>query len=311
MGFDRDALIAACRAHARVARVVVTAVRGSAPREVGSAMLVWDCDQSGTIGGGALEHGAAQAARALLATGGDQATRHALGPDLGQCCGGSVDLLTEVYDLARAEALDEDMIARGPGEEPLAVTRLRASMRNSGQAPTPHKVGSWFVEPVRRPERIVWIWGAGHVGRALVAVLHPLPGFEITWVDTDMTRFPDDVPATVGVLSAAEPASLVRYAPPLAEHLVATYSHAIDLQICHALLGRGFRWAGLIGSATKWARFRSRLRSLGHPHARIDHITCPIGVPALGKHPQAIAVGVATELLRPAVAAASREDLSA
>jgi xanthine dehydrogenase accessory factor len=82
------------------------------------------------------------------------------------------------------------------------------------------------------------------------------------------------------------------------EHLVLTFSHALDLELCHRLLNRGFRSCGLIGSATKWGRFRSRLRALGHEAAEIGQIRCPIGDPSLGKHPQAIAVGVVAEMLR-------------
>ena len=76
-----------------------------------------------------------------------------------------------------------------------------------------------------------------------------------------------------------------------------TFSHSLDLELCHRLLGHGFRTLGLIGSATKWARFRSRLAALGHAEARIARIRCPIGDPGLGKHPQAIAIGVAADLL--------------
>jgi xanthine dehydrogenase accessory factor len=94
----------------------------------------------------------------------------------------------------------------------------------------------------------------------------------------------------------------VRYAPKKADHLILTYSHEIDLDLCHRLLGHGFRSAGLIGSRTKWARFRKRLAALGHAPAAIERITCPIGTPALGKHPQAIAIGVAAAMLAPAQA---------
>jgi xanthine dehydrogenase accessory factor len=154
-----------------------------------------------------------------------------------------------------------------------------------------------MVEPVHRPPRALWIWGAGHVGRALVATLAPLPDFAITWVDTAPARFPDSVPAGVTCLPAAQPARCVAHAPVVAEHLVLTYSHALDLDLCHALLCHGFAFAGLIGSATKWARFRARLAALGHTPAQIARITCPIGDPALGKHPQAIALGVGAALL--------------
>jgi xanthine dehydrogenase accessory factor len=100
---------------------------------------------------------------------------------------------------------------------------------------------------------------------------------------------------------------LADHAPTDAEHLILTYSHALDLDLCHRLLRRGFLSCGLIGSATKWARFRSRLTALGHDAAAVGRIRCPIGDPALGKHPQAIAVGVAAELLKaPKVAARER-----
>jgi xanthine dehydrogenase accessory factor len=91
---------------------------------------------------------------------------------------------------------------------------------------------------------------------------------------------------------------VVGQAPVGAEHLILTYSHAIDLDLCHRLLGHGFASCGLIGSASKWARFRSRLVGLGHAPGQIARIQCPIGEPALGKHPQAIALGVGAALLR-------------
>ena len=176
------------------------------------------------------------------------------------------------------------------------LAQLLAQARGEGRRPAAGVVQGWMVEPVTAPEREVWIWGAGHVGRALVAVLAPLPGLRLTWIDTDAGRFPD-LPAGVVQRIAARPADLVEEAPEAAEHLVLTFSHSLDLELCHRLLGHGFRTLGLIGSATKWARFRSRLAALGHPEARIARIRCPIGDPGLGKHPQAIAIGVAADLL--------------
>ena len=145
------------------------------------------------------------------------------------------------------------------------------------------------------PGAPLWIWGAGHVGRALVGVMAPLPDWEITWVDTAADRFPADAPVTT--LVAADPARAVAHAPDDAHHLILTYSHEIDLALCHAILSRPFGSAGLIGSATKWARFRHRLAALGHAPAHIARIACPIGDPSLGKHPQAIAIGVAMAML--------------
>ena len=153
----------------------------------------------------------------------------------------------------------------------------------------------WLVEPIVRTGESLWIWGAGHVGRALVATLLPLGRFELTWIDVAADRFPEDAPDRV---VASDPTSLVPSTPRGARHLIVTHSHAIDLALCHALLRHGFGACGLIGSATKWSRFRSRLRALGHADGAIDAIACPIGDPGLGKHPQAIAIGVAAELLR-------------
>lgn len=307
--FDRDALAAALARHGRVARVVIASVEGSSPREVGASMLVWADGQSGTIGGGALEFEAAAKARGLLAGahptpslphgGGREARlveRVALGPSLGQCCGGAVVLWTELFEaVPEAEA---GVVARGAGEMPLAVKRVLAAARGQGVRPAPGLVAGWLVEPVMEAERQVWVWGAGHVGRALVSVLAPLPGIAVTWVDVAPERFPETVPEGVTVVPSRDPALLAEHAPVGAEHLVLTFSHVLDLELCHRLLKRGFRACGLIGSATKWARFRSRLRALGHGGVEIGRIRCPIGDPALGKHPQAIAVGVAAELLR-------------
>lgn len=305
--FDLTSLAEAIKAHGCVARVVIAAHDGSSPREVGAAMLVWadpakDGGQSSTIGGGALEFEAAAKARAMLAEGGRAIDRVALGPSLGQCCGGAVTLWTEVY--SAAPSVEAGVIARGPGEMPLAVKRALAAARGQGLRPGSGLIQGWLVEPVAEPDRQIWVWGAGHVGRALVSVLAPLPGVGVTWIDVGPERFPDEIPAGVTVVPAGDPALLAPHAPEGAEHLILTYSHALDLELCHRLLTRGFRSCGLIGSATKWARFRSRLKALGHAAQDIGRIRCPIGEPDLGKHPQAIAVGVAAELLRaPKVAA--------
>ncbi len=146
------------------------------------------------------------------------------------------------------------------------------------------------------PGRPLWVYGAGHVGRAIVHVMDPLPDFEITWVDTHADRFPETEVAT---LVAKDPAQIVKHAPAGADHLILTYSHEIDLALCHAILSHDFHTAGLIGSATKWARFRKRLAALGHTSEQIARIACPIGDPLLGKHPAAIALGVATAMISP------------
>ncbi len=231
-------------------RITITRTVGSAPRDAGTQMLVRADRTTGTIGGGALEWDAMARARQMLR---DGQTRHtetvALGPALGQCCGGSVSLRYEVA-----------------------------------------------IELTDAPRKPLWIYGAGHVGRALVGVMAPLPDWAITWVDTAADRFPD-LPQGVTQLVAVDPARSVVHAPRDAHHLILTYSHQIDLDLCHALLSHGFASAGLIGSATKWARFKSRLSALGHAQADILRIACPIGDPAVGKHPRALAIGVAMAML--------------
>lgn len=321
MSLDLDALAEAIAAHGRVARVVIAGHDGSSPREAGAAMLVWadtaqGGGQSGTIGGGALEWQAAARARAMLAAPAREGTlppagirvdRLPLGPALGQCCGGAVTLVTEVFDMVPVAVAG--LVARplDGRDMPLAVRRLIDRARGRGVLPGTVLVQGWLLEPVAHARRQVWVWGAGHVGRAVVGVLAPLPGVAITWVDIAPDRFPADIPAGVTALPCAAPETLAAHAPGDAEHLILTYSHALDLELCHRLLGHGFARAGLIGSATKWARFRSRLAGLGHAPGVIARIRCPIGDPALGKHPQAIAIGLAAEFLGSARAAQRQE----
>ena len=296
MGFDLGKIAAAVRQQGRVARILVRSVKGSAPRDEGTSMLVWQGGQSGTIGGGALERQAILAAERLLALPGDWQRRAAhipLGPELGQCCGGAVSLLTEIFGVTEVHYLT----ARASEAETFSRPLL------SGVAPREDREntrrGRWdrCEETFTRPRQPLWVYGAGHVGRALVEVLSALE-FDLTWVDTDLARFPAHMPENVVPLVAVIPANAVAHAPTNAIHLVLTYSHAFDLDICHAILQHGFQSAGLIGSATKWARFQKRLLALGHTNAQIARITCPIGQPDLGKSPMAIAVGVAAALLK-------------
>lgn len=309
-----DEIAGAIARHGPVARVVMAEVKGSSPREAGTAMLVWEGGQSGTIGGGALELQATQTARQMLRDQAEpQLVRIPLGPALGQCCGGAVALVTEIWDQAKLDALPDEIRAlnlRG-GDMPLTVRRVLARARNGAGPVETQLLDGWLIEPVAPPARPLWIYGAGHVGRALVDVLAPLPDLAITWVDTGAERFPDAIPPNVTRLIAANPALVCAHAPHDAQHLILTYSHALDLELCHQLLQRPAAGIGLIGSASKWARFRARLGALGHGPAQIDRIQCPIGDPRLGKHPQAIAVGVASALLSPRIAHSAAKDASA
>ncbi|KEO51230.1 xanthine dehydrogenase accessory protein XdhC [Thioclava pacifica] len=282
-------------------RVVVARAQGSVPREEGAAMLVWPDRIEGTIGGGALEFSTIEKARKGLIG----IEKIPLGPAMAQCCGGAVTLAYEALDAASVAQITGDWHARplGPDmSEPLAVTRALARARDRGETPQ-MLIGDWLIERIAPPRQPVWIWGAGHVGRALVGTLAPLPGLSISWADSGAERFPETIPEGVAPLIAENPADLVSLAPANARHFIVTYSHALDLELCHRLLNHGFTGLGLIGSASKWARFRKRLGALGHVDAQISRIACPIGDPSLGKHPQAIALGVATGLVKELTAA--------
>lgn len=308
LSFNIEYLLRQTESIGEIARVVVADTAGSTPREAGAAMVVWQGGQSGTIGGGALELQASNSAKRMLA---DQhknklLQRLPLGPNLGQCCGGSVTILTERFDTSSLQDISamvdrEGWYARSATSDdedrPLAVD-VYLQERNAGRKPfEPTYISGWMIEPARASSRQIWVYGAGHVGRAIVSAVVPMSEFAVTWIDVTDARFPEQLPKGVEKLIAANPADVVSFAPADTDHLVLTFSHALDLEICNKLVAREFRTAGLIGSATKWARFRKRLIEAGHNAARVDRIDCPIGDPSLGKHPWAIALGVASSLL--------------
>ena len=322
--------------HGRCALVTVAAVRGSAPREPGARMVIApDGGFHGTIGGGELEWRAIGAARDALSRNAPAATldRFTLGPDLGQCCGGSVRLLTEVFDRDRLDEI-RALAAReaaGPFATrgrigPRAVERIviddaghATRSATAGPAPAervlggvvPHEVppvviedDGIVIERFRDPRRPLWLFGAGHVGRALMLALAPLP-FDVTWIDEREDVFPAVVPASVRPLRSADPAGELAHAPDGAFVVVMTHNHPLDLAIVHAALAAAppgaagrFGYVGLIGSASKRARFARRLREAGIAEDRIAGLVCPIGMTSIrSKHPAAIAAGIVAQLL--------------
>ncbi|WP_375230288.1 xanthine dehydrogenase accessory protein XdhC [Roseobacter sp. S98] len=247
--------------------VEVISARGSVPRDAGTAMKVTARGTEGTIGGGALEHLAITRARDILTSNAAEETQTMpLGPSLGQCCGGAVTL----------------HYSRTPRPVDAPARHTHAPLRNPAQP------------------KDLWIWGAGHVGRAMVNACHPQV-FKITWVDDHPDRYPDHVRQGVTVTPARDMPRLAARAPAHAHHLIFTYAHDIDLALCAALLKRGFASCGLIGSATKWARFQKRLTAAGLDPAPI---TCPIGDKSRGKRPDDIAAGTIDALMNQIKAAA-------
>ena len=244
--------------------VQVDQAQGSVPREPGAWMAVFDDVLVGTVGGGHLEFEAMTEARLLLASGGVKTARFALGPSLGQCCGGVVHLRFECVNV-------EDMSA----------LKLR-------------------LQPALQP---VALFGGGHVGHALVDVLSRLP-FAVTWIDSRDGVFPENVPPGVTCEHSEPVLSAVRSIAPRSSVLIMSFSHAEDLEVLAVCLQRqrdlaDLPYVGLIGSKTKWATFSSRLRARGFTDAELAHVTSPIGVPGIvGKEPEVIAVAVAAPLLQ-------------
>ncbi len=277
--------------------VEVVAHKGSVPRETGTRMLVSADEVVGTIGGGHLELQAIARARQALGVPGapgapavraqprtsagpvpdpeptdpsqpvvqtelfGQVEHIALGPSLGQCCGGALTLRYV----------------------PLA-----------GAAPA-----AW-VAPA--PRFFLQLYGAGHVGRAIVALLAGLP-CRVQWVDEREAEFPaGPTPPHIERVCVEPVEAEVALAPPGAFYLVLTHSHDLDLALAQAILKRGdFGFFGLIGSKTKRARFQHRLAERGFDAGHIARMTCPIGVPGIeGKEPEVIAVAVVAQLLQAA-----------
>ena len=155
---------------------------------------------------------------------------------------------------------------------------------------------SLLFEPILPDADTVLLFGAGHVGKALVSVLADLP-FRVRWIDEREGEFPADLPANVRVEINALPVEAVATAPQGAFFLVTTHSHALDFRVTEAVLRRGdFAYAGLIGSKTKRARFEKGFRKMDVDSSRL---VCPMGIEGIaGKHPKTIAVAVAAQLLQ-------------
>jgi xanthine dehydrogenase accessory factor len=248
-------------AEGRAAMVVeVLSTQGSVPREAGTRMLVEAQAALGTIGGGHLELQAIATARERLAAGArDPFEQHvALGPALGQCCGGALNL--------RFAPLQAAELARWPAAAPRFHLQL---------------------------------YGAGHVGRAIVRHLAPID-CRVQWIDERDSEFPaEPSPAHIERVCVEPVEAEVAVAPPQSHYLVLTHSHDLDLRITEAILRRGdFAFLGLIGSQSKRARFTHRFLQRGLADELVDRITCPIGIAGItGKEPDVIAVAVVAQLL--------------
>lgn len=253
--------------------ITVTQTQGSVPRETGTWMVVAGDGIIGTLGGGNVEFQAIAFARELLATNGDSLAltkRFALGPSLGQCCGGVMNLSFERMNTAQ-----------------LALLQAKQNMA---------------CQPIA-------LFGGGHVGRAIVHVLAALP-YRVTWIDSRDEIFPEDVPSKVVCEHSDPVQSAVASLTGGSAVLIMSFSHAEDLEIVQQCLIRNracvsqneaadLLFIGLIGSKTKWATFQHRLHERGFTDSECAQVTCPIGVSGIpGKEPEVIAVAVAAQLLQ-------------
>ena len=251
--------------------VTVSDVRGSTPREAGTVMAVSLDATHGTIGGGRLEHEAIDAARALIVSNAGPRDRHVLdrplGPALDQCCGGRVQL-----DLRRATRRDV----------PWAERRERDAAEH---APP------------------VYVFGSGHVGRALATALAPLP-LNVRVVDERREAL-DGLPPSVARIATPLPEAVVSEAAPGACFVVMTHSHALDFEIARAALAReDAAYVGMIGSATKAAKFRAHAMREGMGRETAERLACPMAPHARrDKRPEVIAAFVAAEVLGAALRA--------
>jgi xanthine dehydrogenase accessory factor len=306
--------------------VTVAGIRGSAPREVGAKMIVTATETLGTIGGGQLEYQATRIAVGMLDEERPALRSFPLGASMGQCCGGVVEILFEplagrlprwLRDLAavygqrepaivatnispsspRKFVVTADSVFGIEDDEADAGTVMYARILLEGKG-TARRDAQVFYEPVVSPDLDIALFGAGHVGSAVVQVLSGID-CNVRWIDS-RPGFIRHVPNNVRAVETADPALEVAAMGPGSYYLVMTHSHALDFDICDRILHRGdARYCGLIGSASKRRRFEKRFRQQGLSQAVVDTLVCPIGVDGItGKKPAEIAVSVAAEILR-------------
>jgi len=306
--------------------VTVAGIRGSAPREVGAKMLVTGDATLGTIGGGQLEYQCARIAFGML--GDDESPvlrKFPLGSSMGQCCGGVVDILFEPIASVLPAWLQDLRALHGQREAAVVVTHVADQQRkfvvtadNAFGAATmdasddfllqaraglasrrmPQHNDDWLMELVVGSDLNIAVFGAGHVGAAVVQALSALD-CNIRWVDSRRNIF-RRVPANVRTVETSDPALEVAAMPAGSFYLVMTHSHAIDFDVCERILRRAdAAYCGLIGSVSKRRRFEKRYRAQGVSDAMLANLVCPIGVAGIsGKKPAEIAVSATAEILQ-------------
>lgn len=302
-----------------VAMITIAQVAGSAPREAGTKMFVTPTRISGTVGGGNLEFVLIEQARRLLGRNDIDLLQqdYPLGPLLAQCCGGRVRVLVERLDASSRLWLHECDAAEQAGAPYVLQGAIHAGqiqrvfdldvtasapgvdLLNGAECADGKRPWTRIIERITPVSTALVIFGAGHVGRAIAAIAATLP-FRVRWFDNRVEE------ADSGAVIRRDLVAAVGEAPASAFFLVLTHSHELDYDLVRAILNRGdARYCGLIGSATKRARFVSRLQKDG---VDVSGLTCPIGAGGIrSKLPAAIAVAACVELLALLEAAPARQ----
>jgi len=288
--------------------VTVVSISGSAPREVGAKIIITASRLFGTIGGGNLEHQATAIAREQIETNQSQLIRQfPLGPSLGQCCGGLVNLLFEPI-VASTDWIVEAHALQLKGQEWVRVVATggeQACFLLTNDLLTENKLKSlnqernYYTETVQKPEFELLLFGAGHVGKAVVKVLSEMP-VNIQWIDNRDQQFPAALYNNVEVICTDTPEAEIAAANPGTFFLVMTHDHGLDQHLAEQILKRhDFAYFGLIGSITKRRMFEKRMTRRGVLASQLDKMVCPIGIEGIrSKQPAAIAISVAAQLMR-------------
>lgn len=297
--------------------VTVAEQKGSSPRNPGAKMVVSMSQARGTIGGGNLEHVAISEVRERLARfthSSIEVVKLSLGKDLDQCCGGIVYLVVELIPPSELTWVEEvgNTLKNGfsveiitdlvTGEktitsiEDLTVTRLlptsNASARLEGKGRD-----RVLIEQLTPYLMDVVLFGAGHVGKALVEALAPLD-CTVRWIDSRSGLFPLSLPDNIIPCRAKDPVSEIKHSSPDTFFLVMTHSHSLDLRLVKAILDlTESQFVGLIGSSSKRKNFINKLRHSGMSDETLKRLICPIGLNSIrDKRPSSIALGTAAQL---------------
>ena len=276
-----------------VCRAMVVRSDGSTPRDIGANMIIFKNNIQGTIGGGNLEFEIIRNAREKMKSSLTflrEKKKFPLGPNLGQCCGGYVEVILEYYNkqtipLLKSLASKNNQFILHPNNEETFPISSYTNEKN------------YIVSKHFKSFHPVFIYGAGHVGRALINVTNDLQ-IERFWIDISEDRFPNNIAKDVNKVVANDLKIIANNSIPNSIHIVMTFSHQIDEEIVETLLNKNnFYKLGLIGSKTKKQRILGRLRKKGISDELLQNVICPIGISeVLGKKPPQVALSIASQL---------------